>query len=72
MGVYVDKEFRVKRKSSEAYASLLSPIKLKMVVKTINATFRNVSTARVPVRRLLSKSQEVRLPGREFETVLTI
>nr|AVX51233.1 hypothetical protein [Escherichia coli] len=72
MGVYVDKEFRVKRKSSEAGRKSAFAIKLKMVVKTINATFRNVSTARVPVRRLLSKSQEVRLPGREFETVLTI
>ncbi len=33
MGVYVDKEFRVKRKSSEAGRKSASPIKLKMVVK---------------------------------------
>ncbi len=72
MGVYVDRNSGLSVSPLKLAASLLSPIKLKMVVKTINATFRNVSTARVPVRRLLSKSQEVRLPGREFETVLTI
>lgn len=64
MGVYVDKEFRVKRKSSEAGRKSAFAHKVKNGGKTINATFRNVSTARVPVRRLLSKSQEVRLPGR--------
>lgn len=52
--------------------SQLSLIKSKMVERTIAAMFRNVSIAREPVRRSLSKYQEVRLPGREFETVLTI
>ena len=59
MGVYVDKEYRVKPKS-------------KMVERTIAAMFRNVSTARVPVRRLLSKYLEVLLLVRGFGTVLII
>ncbi len=48
MGVYVDKGIQgLSVKSSEAgRKSAFSPIKLKMVVKTINATFRNVSTTR--------------------------
>jgi hypothetical protein len=53
MGVYVDKEFRVNVNPLKLAASLLLPIKLKMVVRTINATFRNVSTERVPVRKWL-------------------
>lgn len=72
MGVYVDKEYRVKRKSSENGRKSAFAHKVKMVERTIAAMFRNVSIAREPVRRSLSKYQEVRLPGREFETVLTI
>lgn len=72
MGVYVDKEYRVKRKSSEMVVSQLSLIKSKMVERTIAAMFRNVSTARVPVRRLLSKYLEVLLLVRGFGTVLII
>ena len=71
MGVYVDKEFRVKRVPLKLAASLLSPIKLKMAVKTINATFRNVYQLSAS-REVVVKTQEVRLPGRSSETVLTI
>ncbi|SUI38482.1 Uncharacterised protein [Salmonella enterica subsp. enterica serovar Typhimurium] len=47
--------------------SQLSLIKSKMVERTIAAMFRNVSTARVPVRRLLSKYLEVLLLVRDSE-----
>lgn len=72
MGVYVDKEHRVKRKSSENGRKSAFAHKVKMVERTIAAMFRNVSTARVPVRRLLLKYLEVLLLVRGFGTVLII
>lgn len=53
MGVSVDKEYRFKRKSSEAGRKSAFAHKVKMVVRTISVTYRNVSTERVPVRKWL-------------------
>lgn len=72
MGVYVDKEYRVKRKSSENGRKSAFAHKVKNGGKNYSRNVQERINRKEPVRRSLSKYQEVRLPGREFETVLTI
>nr|WP_319826660.1 hypothetical protein [Klebsiella pneumoniae] len=72
MGVYVDKEFRVKRKSSEAGRKSAFAHKVKNGGKNYQRNVQERINRKGASKEVVVKSQEVRLPGREFETVLTI